>query len=261
MLFCLVMVSPTWSFEGKPQPQGNIQKGYEKPTKVKALPKLVASTDRKKQKKQKVQTPLVYIPPKTGVPSGREGGGTRGNGYHVPRLDVFAPAPDQVIGMTVQEQPNLYWYISEAETFPMMLTINEEQNVQPILETEIPRPDKPGVYQIPMSQYGVQLHPGKIYRWYVSVVRDPEFPSRDIVAGARIQRRLPDQRLLERLANSNVVEDAYVNAQEGLWYDAVASISEALQAYPDDQKIQEMRSDLLQQVGLHEVLADESKLR
>ena len=104
MLFCLVMVSPTWGFDGKPQPQRNTQKGYEKPTKVKASPKLVASADKKKQKEH---PSLVYKPPKTGVPSGREGGGTRGMGYDVPLLDVFAPGPDQVIGMTVQEQPNL----------------------------------------------------------------------------------------------------------------------------------------------------------
>ena len=224
MLFCLVIVSPGWSFDHKAQGQpSDTKEGYEKPTKGKVSIKLVVSSDKKKQKEQ---APLVYKPPPTGVPSGREGGGTRGNGFHVPLLDVLAPGPDQVIGMTVQEQPNLYWYISEPETFPLMLTVNEEQNVQPLVEIEIPRPEKPGVYHIAMSQYGIQLHPGKIYRWYVSVVRDPEFRSRDIIAGARIQRRVPDQRLLERLANGNVVEDAYINAQEGLWYDAVASISE-----------------------------------
>jgi len=253
------MVSPGWSFDQKAQGQtSNTKDGYEQPTKGKESLKLVASSERKKQKGK---TSLVYKPPKTGVPSGREGGGTRGNGYHVPLLDVLAPGPNQVIGMTVQEQPNLYWYISEPETFPLMLTVNEEQKVQPLLETELPRPEKPGIYHISMSQYGIQLYPGKIYRWYVSVVRDAEFRSRDIVAGARIQRRVPDQRLLERLANGNVVEDAYINAQEGLWYDAVASISEAIQIYPNDSRFLEMRSDLLQQVGLHEVVADERKLR
>src|SRR4030095_7120345 len=80
----------------------------------------------------------VYNPPKRGAPAGRVGGGTRGG----TQRDVFVLsvlAPDHS-GFTTNEQPSLYWYISNSTSLPIELTLMDPQGIQPILETRLPAP-------------------------------------------------------------------------------------------------------------------------
>src|SRR6266540_3877871 len=77
----------------------------------------------------------VYNPPKRGAPAGRVGGGTRGG----TQRDVFVLsvlAPDHS-GFTTNEQPSLYWYISNSTSLPIELTLMDPQGIQPILETRL----------------------------------------------------------------------------------------------------------------------------
>src|SRR5262245_24503250 len=62
-----------------------------------------------------VQAP-VYTPPKRGAPGGRVGGGTRGPQRDVFVLSVFAPYHS---GFTADEQPSLYWFISNSTSLPV----------------------------------------------------------------------------------------------------------------------------------------------
>src|SRR5262249_9720599 len=52
----------------------------------------------------------VYKPPLRGAPGGRVGGGTRGSGSVRDVFILSALAPDHM-GLTVAEQPSLYWFI------------------------------------------------------------------------------------------------------------------------------------------------------
>lgn len=221
---------------------------------------VVESSATKDEGKEQKARPMVYKPPKRGVPSGREGGGTRG-GYqgNVPAvqtnlvLDVLAPGPTQVIGVTTQEQPDLYWYISEPVKSEIFLTINDEAEVQPILEARLPAPMEAGAQRISLAQLGVRLAPGKIYRWYVSLVQDPDYRSRDIIAGARIERREPDHEVQARLVHELSVDAAALHAEAGFWYDAIAAISGMIAADPYNSRLRHLRATLLDQVGLQNI--------
>src|SRR5262245_39912255 len=52
---------------------------------------------------------IVYTPPQRGVPGGREGAGSRGDLKSRPILTVLTPKGH--MGLTIQEQPVLYWYL------------------------------------------------------------------------------------------------------------------------------------------------------
>jgi len=45
---------------------------------------------------------------------------------------------------------------------------------------------------------------------------------------------------------------AQAYAQAGIWYDAFESVSNAIEAHPDDPSLRAQRASLLQQVGLSE---------
>jgi hypothetical protein len=189
----------------------------------------------------------IYIPPKRGAPGGRVGGGTRGIQREVFVLSVLAPDHS---GMTISEQPSLYWYISGATSLPVELTVMDPEGVQPILETRLPAPVKGGVHRVRLADHNVRLKPGAAYRWFVTVVPDADRRSKDILAGGAIERIEVPGDLKTKLATANKSQLFVLYAEAGIWYDAIAAISEMIEAAPQDQTLRKQRAELLSQVGL-----------
>ena len=189
----------------------------------------------------------VYKPPLRGAPGGRVGGGTRGTGREVFVLSVLAPDHS---GMTVSEQPSLYWYISTPTSLPVELTMMDPGTTQPLLEINVPTPIEPGIHRLRLADHGVRLAPGVAYRWYVAVVPDARRRSRDILAGGAIQRINPSSELAARLGQARRDELPSVYAEAGLWYDALAAMSELIDGAPNDAALRQQRAALLTQIGL-----------
>ena len=125
---------------------------------------------------------LLYQPPRgLGAPSAgrRVGGGTRGTNKSVPILSVLAP---DHTGLTVREQPDLYWFASDVVTNPVELTLTLEKGDTPLLEKRLPVPTKAGIQRVRLSDYGVKLIPGERYSWSIALVLDPKRRSKDIIA-------------------------------------------------------------------------------
>src|SRR3989442_812792 len=126
----------------------------------------------------------VYKPPTRGVPGGRMGGGTRGiSGAAVVSILV----PDHV-GLTVHEQPSLYWFLAQDVSSPLEITLIEPDRTPPLLEHRLAPPVRAGIYRLRLADHGVRLEPGVRYQWSVAVVTDPERRSRDLVAAGLVGR-------------------------------------------------------------------------
>ena len=189
----------------------------------------------------------VYKPPKRGAPAGRVGGGTRGIQRDIFVLSVLAPDHS---GFTTNEQPSLYWFISNSTSLPVELTVMDAKGVKPILETRLPSPVQAGVHRVRLADYNVRLSPGAAYRWFVAVVPDADRRSKDILAGGAVERVEIPAELKAKLANAKKSELPSLYAEAGVWYDAVAAISELIEAAPQDQALRKQRTALLAQVGL-----------
>jgi len=199
------------------------------------------------KKPEAVASAPVYQPPKRGAPAGRVGGGTRGIQREVFVLSVLAPDHS---GFTTNEQPSLYWFISNATSLPVELTVMDAQGVQPILETRLPAPVKAGVHGVRLADYNVRLSPGAAYRWFVAVVPDSDRRSKDILAGGAVERVDIPEGLKGKLTTAKKSELASLYAGEGLWYDAIAALSESIAAAPQDNELRKQRAAMLAQVGL-----------
>lgn len=192
----------------------------------------------------------VYKPPLLGAPGGRVGGGTRG-----PARDMFilsALAPNHT-GLTAVDQPTLYWFISNGTQYPVEVSVVDDQGSDPLLETRVPSPSQPGVQRIRLAEFGVRLKPGVAYRWFVAVVPDPTRRSKDILAGGTIQRVDPSEELKKKLAQAGKADLPFLFAEAGLWYDALAALSEQIEAAPQDSALRKQRAAMLVQVGLPEI--------
>ena len=235
---------------------------------IAALPFLAGASDEKSQADQKAKkaaniaadkTTLdkpLYKPPLRGSPAGRVGGGTRGITDRE-SFSLLVLAPDHV-GLTVKEQPCLYWYISKPLPYSFELTVIERKAEKPLFENIIKNPERGGIQSIRLTDYNVHLRRNVQYKWFVTLVTDANHRSKDILAGGIITSVEPSQSLLAKLkAGDNNAPVIY--AEEGLWYDAMETVSGMIDATPNDANLRKLRASLLKDVGLAEAADYENR--
>lgn len=187
---------------------------------------------------------VVYVPPPRGSTRARTGGGTRGPG----RQPILAALVPDHVGVTNRAQPSLAWYVSEATDERVDFTLVDPAAVEPVLETTLTGPFTAGIHLVRLAEHGVRLEEGRSYDWSVALVPDPENRDRDVVAGGAIRREPAAPGVASEIAAG---EPSYrVLARAGVWYDAIADLSEAIAARPDEKVLREERAALLEQVGV-----------
>ena len=193
----------------------------------------------------------VYQAPKKLTPRARVGGGLRGTDGSDPV--IVALVPDHV-GFTFKKTPGLNWFLSKPTTYPLKFTLINNELVKPMHEGLIPTPEHAGVQSIDLKILGIVLEPDVTYRWYISAIRDPESPSKDIVAGGMIERCEFNTCLITMEVNLSCdLQSIKWNAVHGFWYDAISCLCDLIKTDPQDASLRRMRAALLKQVGLNGV--------
>jgi Domain of Unknown Function (DUF928) len=199
---------------------------------------------------------LFYKPPAAAgnIPA-RVSGGARGGGTDAV---LIAVVPNHV-ALTTQAQPSLFWFQSKPAKAKFELTVVEPKKPKPLVSLTAPQADKPGIHRVKLAKHKVELQPDVAYEWSVAIVPDAENRSRDVIAKGVIKRINPPGDLANRVAQMGDLERAEAYAQAGIWYDAFESVSNAIEAHPDDASLRAQRASLLQQVGLSEAAALDKK--
>jgi hypothetical protein len=213
---------------------------------VGAMP--IAAQQPSQAPKATADAPAVYKPPLRGAPGGRVGGGTRGTGQE-PAFVLSVLAPNHT-GLTVSEQPSLFWFISSASSYPVELTLVDPGKTDPLIELKVNPPVKPGVHRVSLKDHNVRLAPGVSYQWYVAVVPDSNRRSKDILAGGSIERVASPAELTTKLSQASKSQAPALYAEAGMWYDALTAIGDLIEQSPQDTALVNQRSALLRQVGL-----------
>jgi hypothetical protein len=193
----------------------------------------------------------IYIPPSRGSVEARAGAGTRAPS-RLPNVQVLAPGH---VGLTTRAGPVLAWFVNGSADAPVELTLTEPGRAEPLLERTVAARIEPGFHFASLEELGVQLEEGRDYEWSVALVADPKQRDRDAVSSAAI-RRVAATPELEQAQRSG--PDAYrALARKGVWYDALAALSDAIAAKPDDASLRLERAALLDQVGLGSAAAED----
>jgi Domain of Unknown Function (DUF928) len=198
---------------------------------------------------------VQYRPPAKDLAPRRVGGNLRGLPEALPAVAVLAP---DHLALTVSERPTLFWYLSRPTTARIELVVVDPRDARPVVEAVVAG-ERAGIQSFSLAERGVRLEPGVAYEWSVAVVADPAQRSRDVVAGGAVQRVEPSAALRSRLAGAGEGGRAAVLAAEGIWYDALAALSEPLAARPGDAGLRERRAAVLEQAGLPDVAASERR--
>lgn len=195
---------------------------------------------------------IVYKPPARGVPKGTVGGGTRGDAARESSISALAPGH---VGLTLKEQPAIYWFAARPIDSIVEITVTDKRTVEPLLELRLIPPISDGMKRLHLADHGLRLATDVEYQWYVAVVRDPEQRFLDLVDSGRIRRTLPPPRLGRELSMSSPGARTALYAEAGIWYDALESISDLIDAQPASPVLHATRASLLEQVGLSSAAA------
>ena len=194
--------------------------------------------------------PMIFHPP-GGVSGGilpvRVGGGSRGGAADDLSVEVLVP---DSVALTTQAQPSLYWYQSKAAKTQCEVTVTEPKNPKPLLLLKSSTPTPAGIHAIRLAKFQIELKPDVVYRWSVAVIEDPDNRSQDIVANGVIKRIAPSDELAARLGQASDQDKPALYAENGIWYDALQSISDQIDHAPQDAALRQERASLLKQVGM-----------
>ena len=207
-----------------------------------------ASTAQKPAAPPRAEPVVVYKPPSRGAPARRVGGATRGAGGGVPRVAVLAP---EGLGLTLEEQPDLYWFISQPSMVRIELVLIQDTSPAPVTEVELAGVQSAGIQRFSLREHGVKLAEDTDYEWSVAIVPDDEARSADVFSSGAIRRVAPDAPLSTRLGGLTGMERVRALAEAGIWYDALGALGRDLDARADPAA-RRARADLLEQVGLAE---------
>lgn len=157
-------------------------------------------------------------------------------------------APDHA-GLTLQPQPTLYWYASTPVAARFSIAAIEKHGAKPLLQVDIKKAG--GIQQLDLGKHNISLQPELSYQWSVVQVSDKDKQSTTTIASGIIERMKPGEGLSNRIKNSQGTELVNVYAIEGIWYDALETISSMIDKSPEDKSLVTIRKSLLEQVGVH----------
>jgi len=190
---------------------------------------------------------ITYKPPLLDDAADQTAVSTKGMQGKTVILQVLAP---DHTGLTMQAQPTLYWTMRSKAAIHFAIT-EIADGAKPILEAEIEK--GPGIQQLDLSRHDISLKPGTRYRWSVTQVVKEGSKSTDVIASGVIERIKPGEGLSSRIKRVRGVALVDVYAIEGIWYDALQTISSMIDETPEDQNLSAIRQSLLNQVGVNKV--------
>ncbi|HMU29518.1 MAG: DUF928 domain-containing protein [Nitrospira sp.] len=191
-----------------------------------------------------------YNAPQKMTPRARLGGSLRGSEGEDPA--VAALVPDHV-GITVKQHPALNWFLSKHTSLPITFTLIDERSIHALVERPLAPPHQAGVHAVKLEDLGVTLQPNIQYRWYISVIKDADSPSQDIVTGGMIERCEFSECSILGAMTTCTREAVMTSAAKGFWYDAMGCLCDLIDSNPADTALRKQRAALLRQVGLHDV--------
>ena len=192
-------------------------------------------------------------PDRAEFPGRRIGGGTRGECLSG-RQPLVALNSATNLGVTAKDTPSVYF---------LMPTLEDPRQVEFILRDSQENSVYETSFDIDTTQeiVGIHLPEGSLevnqpYHWYFSIVCDPHDRSQNIVLTGWLQR-VPSDISESAMLESNLeasLERVRLYQEAGLWIDAIATVVELRQTYPNDNNVRLQWTELLQTLELDSVI-------
>lgn len=191
-----------------------------------------------------------FVPPAHAIPSGLSTAPARS--ATDPTLVIATLGPQETVGFTTLAQPTLFWYLSKPTNMEIQVTLirDDKKYPEPLLSTVFRDPSASGIQRLDLVKLGPKLDPGVTYKWSVRILEGAEDPSEEEVSEAKIQRLDPGDSRAVALSKCSGAECGNLAKREGIWYDALAAVSDQIERSHNDARLREQRDRMLGKQGL-----------
>lgn len=182
-----------------------------------------------------------FTPPDRGVPGRREGGGTRG----CPVSTALIPDPMSAMARTISPQPVFFFYLpAPVDNEPANFLLTDEKGNEIYEKTFQLSTKEAGIVGIKfLGEPGTPpLEDNKKYEWSLILCGVERGGWIERVSLSSVQKRE-----LEKL--NDPLQRLNFYAQQGLWFEAIATLADLRSSSPTNSSIQNQWIQLLKSVG------------
>ncbi|WP_392535734.1 DUF928 domain-containing protein [Nostoc sp. C117] len=204
------------------------------------------------------QPPIPPGPP----PGGRVRGGATRGGACLPAKELTALTPfneeaDGVINVWAQttlERPSWFFYVPcTKDQVDLVEFVLQDEDSNEIFKQTIALPDKPGVMRVSLPSTAPALALNKRYRWFFKINYDPQKNSPWTYVEGVIQRVNLSQATVKELETAEPLKRCAIYSQNGIWYEAIATLAQLRQKNPQDTGLQAQWENLVASIRLDDV--------
>jgi len=128
-----------------------------------------------------------------------------------------------VLGLTTTSRPIFYFYVPHSTRFSSDFVLQDEAD-HTIYQQPVSLSGTPGVVKVALLSTAPPLAIGKRYHWYLNVYCQSKQPP--IFVEGWVKRTSISPTLRGQLAKATQHKRAVLYAENGLWFDALASVAE-----------------------------------
>jgi hypothetical protein len=191
-----------------------------------------------------------------GMPTYRRDGGSRGPEEQCvvgESQNMVAIIPENPVSLTASTSPKLFFYIPKTEgekTLEFVLRNEQDRLMYEAFLTA----NGSGIIsvEIPAEVQAKLLEKKQDYHWYLSMICNAEQRSQDLVVEGWMRPSEIAPNIKQKLAEADVVEQAELYHQQGLWHDALSVLASGKYTHAVANKW----SKLLKSVGLGELASE-----
>ncbi|AFZ06400.1 protein of unknown function DUF928 [Oscillatoria nigro-viridis PCC 7112] len=197
-----------------------------------------------------------FQPPEDGVPGRREGGGTRGLKCPAATTALTALIPQSTMGQTISAKPTFFYYLPVALDKTVQFELADERDKTLYKKSFRLVTSRAGVVSVSLGSddNSPALEVGKNYQWYFTIKCNPKNTTDDVLVSGWINRTaLAPTVKIELDRSSDSLAKLSIFAQQGLWYEYLATLAQLRIESPSDASLALKWSAVLNSVELGKI--------
>lgn len=213
---------------------------------------LAGQTESRPNSQQPVAVWNNFQPPEQGVPGRREGGGTRGL---VCPTAITALIPQSTMGQTISAKPTFFYYLPAAVDKTVQFELADERDKTIYKKSFRMVTSRAGIVSVSLGSddNSPALEVGKNYQWYFTIKCNPKNTD-DVLVSGWINRTVLAPTVNKELDRSpDRRAKLSIFAQQGLWYEYLATLAQLRMESPSDASLAIKWSEVLSSVELGKI--------
>lgn len=192
----------------------------------------------------------TFRPPNLGNPPATAGGATRGATCLKGTQQLTALLPQSQIGLTLNSHPTFFWYVPQSPATTARFLLMTRNDSQVVYETTLTLPSKAGIVSFTLPDTVKPLEVGQRYHWFLTINCNPTDRNSNPLADGWVERTAPNTGLSKKIQQTPERDLPNLYADQGIWYEALASLAHMRQTNPTDTSLTASWERLLKSAGL-----------